>query len=149
MPLALAYRAINTLDSTVGYKDVYHINIGWFSAKMDTLLNYIPARITSILMILSAWILHEDWRSGWSILKRDRGNTESPNAGWTMSTAAGLFNVQLEKPGFYKIGDCKNRLLPEHIPRALNIMKITSILFLITVVLPLIFLFGGFFGIIV
>ncbi|MCP8311014.1 MAG: cobalamin biosynthesis protein [Candidatus Methylarchaceae archaeon HK01M] len=146
IPLAIAYRAINTLDSTVGYRDEEYVNIGWFSARMDTIANYIPARITSILMVLSTWLLHEDWRSAWKILNRDRNKTESLNAGWTMSTIAGVFNIQLEKPGFYILGDRVNPLTPKHISRALRIMKLTILLFIMIVVLPLIILMGGFLG---
>ncbi|MCP8307384.1 MAG: cobalamin biosynthesis protein [archaeon] len=142
LPLAIAYRAINTLDSTVGYKDEEHVNIGWFSAKMDSLANYIPARITATLMVLSAWLLHEDWRRSWEILKRDRKNTESPNAGWTMSAMAGAFNAQLEKPGFYILGDSINPLNPDHIPRAIRIMKLTTFLFVMIIVLPIIVMMG-------
>ena len=146
VPLAITYRAINTLDSMVGYKDKEHVNIGWFSARMDSLANYIPARITSILMVVSAWLLHEDWRRSWEILKRDKNKTESPNAGWTMSAMAGAFNAQLEKPGFYILGDPMNPLNPDHIPRAIRIMKLTTFLFVMIIVLPIIVMMGEFLG---
>ncbi|MCP8317319.1 MAG: cobalamin biosynthesis protein [archaeon] len=146
VPLAIAYRAINTLDSMVGYKDKDHVNVGWFSARMDSLANYIPARITAILMVLSAWLLHEDWRRSWEILKRDKNKTESPNAGWTMSAMAGAFNAQLEKPGFYILGDPINSLNPDHIPRAIRVMKLTTFLFVMIIVLPIIIIMEGFFG---
>jgi len=146
VPLAIAYRAINTLDSMVGYKDKEHVNIGWFSARMDSLANYIPARITSILMVVSAWLLHEDWRRSWEILKRDKNKTESPNAGWTMSAMAGAFDAQLEKPGFYILGDSINPLNPDHIPRAIRIMKLTTFLFVMIIVLPIIVIMGEFLG---
>jgi adenosylcobinamide-phosphate synthase len=142
VPLAIAYRAINTLDSMVGYKDKEHINLGWFSARMDSLANYIPARITAVLMVVSAWLLHEDWRRSWEVLKRDRNKTESPNAGWTMSAMAGAFNAQLEKPGFYILGDPVNPLKPDHIPRSIRIMKLTTFLFIIIIVLPTIIIMG-------
>ncbi|MCP8320373.1 MAG: cobalamin biosynthesis protein [archaeon] len=148
LPLAIAYRAINTLDSMVGYKDKEHVNMGWFSARMDSLANYIPARITSILMVLSAWLLHEDWRRSWEILKRDRKKTESPNAGWTMSAIAGAFNAQLEKPGFYILGDPINSLNPDHIPRAIRIMKLTTFLFIMIIVLPMVVTMVGFLGVV-
>ena len=142
VPLAIAYRAINTLDSMVGYKDKEHINLGWFSARMDSLANYIPARITAVLIVVSAWLLHEDWRRSWEVLKRDRNKTESPNAGWTMSAMAGAFNAQLEKPGFYILGDPVNPLKPDHIPRSIRIMKLTTFLFIIIIVLPTIIIMG-------
>ncbi len=146
LPLAIAYRAINTLDSAVGYKDKEHVNLGWFSARMDSLANYIPARITAVLMVVSAWLLREDWRRSWEILKRDRNKTESLNAGWTMSAVAGAFNAQLEKPGFYILGDSVNSLKPDHIPRAIRIMKLTTFLFVMIIVLPMIVVMQGFFG---
>lgn len=139
VPGAVAFRVVNTLDSMVGYKDLDHINIGWFSAKMDTIANYIPARLTAILMILSALLLRENWRKSWRILQRDRKNTASPNAGWTISTMAGALNIQLEKLGFYTIGD-NNDLSPVHIIKALRIMVLTAILFGILIILPLVVL---------
>jgi adenosylcobinamide-phosphate synthase len=136
VPGAVAFRVVNTLDSMVGYKDPDHINIGWFSAKMDTITNYIPARLTAILMILTALLLRENWRKSWRILQRDRKNTESLNAGWTISTMAGALNIQLEKPGFYTIG-YNSDLSPAHITKALRIMVLTAILFSILIILPL------------
>jgi len=136
VPGAVAFRVVNTLDSMVGYKDRAHINIGWFSAKTDTIANYIPARLTAVLMIASALLLREKWRESWRILQRDRKNTASVNAGWTISAMAGALNIQLEKPGFYKIGD-NNDLSPIHIPKALRIMLLTAILFGVSIILPL------------
>jgi adenosylcobinamide-phosphate synthase len=78
----------------VGYKDKENINIGWFSAKMDTVANYVPARLTGALMILAAALLGRDWRNSWRILQRDRGNTASPNAGWTIAAMAGALNAR-------------------------------------------------------
>ncbi|MCJ7614532.1 cobalamin biosynthesis protein, partial [Candidatus Bathyarchaeota archaeon] len=116
-----------------------HINIGWFSAKMDTIANYIPARLTAILMILASLVLRENWRKSWTILQRDKKNTESPNAGWTLSAMAGALNIQLEKPRFYVIGD-NTDLSPKHIIKALRIMLVTAILFGVLIVLPLLVL---------
>jgi adenosylcobinamide-phosphate synthase len=136
VPGAVAFRVVNTLDSMVGYKDQAHINIGWFSAKTDTIANYIPARLTAVLMMFSALLLRENWRESWRILQRDRKNTASVNAGWTMSAMAGALNIQLEKPGYYKIGD-NNDLSPIHIKKALRIMTLTAILFGVSIILPL------------
>lgn len=136
VPGAVAFRVINTLDSMVGYKDRGHINIGWFSAKMDTIANYIPSRLTAILMVVAARLLKENWRKSLKILQRDKKNTESLNAGWTLSAMAGALNVQLEKPGFYRIGDSKD-VSSKHIMRALRIMLLTAILFGIFIILPI------------
>jgi adenosylcobinamide-phosphate synthase len=139
IPGAVAFRVVNTLDSMIGYKDRDHINIGWFSAKMDTIANYIPARVTAVLMILATLLLRENWRKAWRILQRDRKNTASPNAGWTISTMSGALNIQLEKPGFYTIGD-NNDLVPIHIKKALRIMMLTAILFGVSIILPILVL---------
>ncbi|MEM3522092.1 MAG: cobalamin biosynthesis protein [Candidatus Bathyarchaeia archaeon] len=139
---SIAYRAINTLDSMVGYKDIKHLNIGWFSAKLDTIANYIPARITALLMILAAWFIKEDWKKALLILKRDRNKTESLNAGWPMSAMAGILNVKLEKLGHYKLGNSNSTLNWECINKALKIMGITIILFLFFIVIPIMILFS-------
>lgn len=133
VPGAVAFRVVNTLDSMVGYKDQEHINIGWFSAKLDTIANYISARLTAILMILAALLLRENWRKSWMILQRDRNNMESPNAGWTISSMAGALNIQLEKPSCYRIGD-NSDLSPIHILKALRIMLLTAVMFGILIV---------------
>jgi len=73
------YRVVNTLDAMVGYKDPENIEIGWFPAKLDDILNYIPARITGFLIIFSAFILQKDWRNAYKVMKRDARNTPSPN----------------------------------------------------------------------
>ncbi len=141
VPGAIAFRVINTLDSMVGYKDPEHAEIGWFPAKLDTLANYIPARITAFLMIIAAWMLQKNWKNAWRILKRDKNKTESLNAGWPMATMAGALNIKLEKPDFYTLGDGNiNPLSPRHIHQALQIMKLTAILFGTLIVPPLIIL---------
>lgn len=136
IPGAVAFRVINTLDSMVGYKDQENINIGWFSAKIDTIANYIPARLTGLLMIFASIILRKNWRESKRILIRDQKNTESPNAGWTLSAMAGALGIQLEKPGFYIIGD-NDDLSPKHIIQALRIMLVTTFLFAVLIILPL------------
>jgi adenosylcobinamide-phosphate synthase len=138
VPGAVIYRVVNTLDSMVGYKDEENVNIGWFSARLDTILNYLPARITALLMVLVGALLNENWKNAWNILKRDRNKTESINGGWTMSAMAGVLNVQLEKIGYYIIGD-KSSLLPEHVLQALLVMKISTFLFIVFPVIPVIY----------
>jgi adenosylcobinamide-phosphate synthase len=145
VPGAIAFRAINTLDSMVGYKDPEHANIGWFSAKMDTIANYIPARLTAFLMIIAAWMLQKNWKKAWRTLKSDKRKTESLNAGWPMATMAGALNVRLEKPDFYILGDeGSNDPMPNHISQALQIMKLTTILFATLIVPPLLILAVAF-----
>jgi adenosylcobinamide-phosphate synthase len=135
VPGAFAFRAINTLDSMVGYKDSENVNIGWFSAKMDTITNYIPARLTAILMVTSAMLLGADGVNSWRILQRDKNKTASLNAGWTISAMAGALNTQLEKQGYYALGDGED-ISPEDIRKAWRIMLLTAVLFSVVVVVP-------------
>ncbi len=136
VPGAVAYRVVNTLDSMVGYRDPAHVNIGWFSANIDTIANYIPTRLTAAIMVVSAMLLREDWRGSWRIVQRDRHAMQSVNAGWTIAAMAGALNSQLEKPGYYKIGD-DHGLSPGFIRRALRIMALTVLMFSLVIVLPI------------
>ena len=137
VPGALAYRAINTLDSTVGYKDRKHLHIGWLAAKLDTLVNYLPARITAILTILSARIVAADWKNSMKMLRRDHGKTESTNAGWPMSAMAGALGVMLEKPGNYSLGQSSRELNSDDIRTALKIMRFNVLFFVLILAVPL------------
>lgn len=139
---AFVFRVVNTLDSMVGYRDAENINLGWFSAKMDTVFNFVPARLTGILMTLASMFLGERWRDSWRIMFRDKGNMTSINAGWTIGAMAGALGTMLEKVGVYKLGD-KGELGPEHIGRALRIMAVTVILFSSIIVISIL-LFQAF-----
>jgi adenosylcobinamide-phosphate synthase len=145
VPGAFAYRVINTLDSMVGYKNAEFKNIGWFSAKMDTITNYIPARVTAYLMVAAAFILGEDWRESYRILQRDKHKTASPNAGYTISAMAGALNIQLEKQSCYILGD-DHGIAADHIPKALQVMTLTAVLFGLIVVVPVLVLRIYFLG---
>ena len=140
VPGAFAYRVINTLDSMVGYKNDEYRNIGWFSAKLDTIANYFPARITAYLMVISAMLLNLDWRESWRILQRDKHKTSSPNAGFTISAMAGALNIQLEKIDCYKLGDDHGYISHEDIERSLKMMTLTAGLFGLIIVLPVLFI---------
>jgi adenosylcobinamide-phosphate synthase len=135
VPGAFAYRVVNTLDSMVGYKNAEYKNIGWFSAKLDTIANYIPSRLTAYLMVAASFLLREDWRESYRILQRDKHKTASPNAGYTISALAGALNIQLEKQGYYTLGD-DHGIAPDHISRALRVMTVTAVLFGLVVVVP-------------
>jgi adenosylcobinamide-phosphate synthase len=131
VPGAVAYRAINTLDSTVGYKTPTFMDMGWFSAKLDTAANYLPARITGIVMILAGAALGRNWRTSLSTMKTDRGLTESLNAGWPMSAMAGAVGVRLQKIGSYKLGNEFRQPTCRDITPALRIMWVTIVIFLV------------------
>jgi len=133
---AFAYRAINTLDSMVGYKDDYYQDIGWMSARLDTIANYVPARITAFLMVVSAKILGADWKNSLHVLHRDHGKTFSPNAGYPMATMAGALRVRLEKVGHYALGDEQEPATLEKCRTAISIMKLTTLLFCAVVAVP-------------
>jgi adenosylcobinamide-phosphate synthase len=125
---AIAFRAINTLDGMVGFKDKEHINTGWFSANLDTVVNYIPTRLTALLMIVSAAILRMDAGNAWRIARRDHKKTPSRNHGWPMAAMAGALRIQLEKPGQYILGDSQEPLTGDKILGALRIRDVTIIL---------------------
>jgi adenosylcobinamide-phosphate synthase len=126
---AFAYRVINTLDSMVGYKDDYFKDIGWTSARLDTAANYVPARITAVLMVASARMLGADWKNSLSMLQRDHAKTFSPNAGYPMATMAGALRVKLEKIGHYALGDEQELVSRDKCKFAISIMKLTTLLF--------------------
>lgn len=133
---AFAYRTINTLDSMVGYKDDYYKNIGWMSARLDTISNYIPARITAFLMVVSAKMLGADWKNSLQMLHRDHDKTFSPNAGYPMATMAGALRVRLEKIGHYALGDGQELATLEKCKTAISIMKLTMLLFCLVFSVP-------------
>lgn len=136
---AVAFRAVNTLDGMVGFKDPEHLHIGWFSAIFDTIVNYIPARLTTILIIIAAAILGEDYKNAWRIARRDQAKIPSTNHGWQMASMAGALRVQLEKPGQYAVGDPVEELNADKIIRSLKIRNI-SIILAIVITIPLIIL---------
>ncbi len=94
-PLALAYKAINTLDSMVGYKNDRYLRFGWASARCDDLANYLPARLTGLLMVLVAPLCGFSFRNSWRIMARDGRNHASPNSGVPEAATAGALGVQL------------------------------------------------------
>jgi adenosylcobinamide-phosphate synthase len=133
---AFAYRAVNTLDSMVGYKDDYFRNIGWMSARLDTLANYVPARITAFFMVVSAKMLGADWKNSLQVLQRDHGKTFSPNAGYPMATMAGALRIRLEKIGHYSLGDGAEQATLEKCRTSIAMMKLTTVLFLLAFCVP-------------
>jgi adenosylcobinamide-phosphate synthase len=134
---AFAYRAINTLDSMVGYSDDYFRDIGWMSARLDTAANYVPARVTAFLMVIAANILGADWKNSLNILQRDHDKTSSPNAGYPMATMAGALCIRLEKIGHYTLGDNQEPVTLEKCKKAISIMKLTTLLFCLIVSVPI------------
>jgi adenosylcobinamide-phosphate synthase len=135
---AFSYRIINTLDSMLGYTDTYHKNIGWMPAVLDTAANYFPARITAIIMVIAARIVHADWKKSIRILRRDHGKTSSCNAGYPMAAMAGALKISLEKIGYYSLGDQCEPASIEKCKVAISIMKCTAVAFCVIFSAPLI-----------
>ena len=135
-PLGFLYKAINTLDSMVGYKNEKFINMGKFSAIADDIANYIPSRIAAWLMILSSFILKMDYKNAYRIFRRDRYNHKSPNSAQTESVCAGALNIMLGGNSYYgkalvekpSIGDNIKAVQAEDIKRANKLMYVTSLL---------------------
>jgi adenosylcobinamide-phosphate synthase len=125
---AIAFKAVNTLDGMVGFKDEVHLHTGWFSANLDTVINYIPARFTAVLIVIAAAILGKDYKNAWKIAKRDHARTPSRNHGWPMAAMAGALRVQLEKPDQYILGEPDEPLTPDKILLALKIRDTALVL---------------------
>ena len=125
---AIAFRAINTLDGMVGFKTKEHINTGWFSANLDNFVNFIPTRLTALLMIVAAAILHLDAKNAWHIARRDHKKTPSRNHGWPMAAVAGALHIQLEKPGQYILGDAEEPVTGRKILDSVRIRDVTIVL---------------------
>lgn len=100
-PLAFAYKAVNTLDSMFGYKNDKYIDFGYFPAKLDDVFNYIPARITGILIVLASCLLGYDYKNSFKIYKRDRYNHTSPNSAHPEAAMAGALGLQLGGANYY------------------------------------------------
>ena len=138
LPGAFVYRAINTIDSMVGYKTTLFKNVGWFGAKCDTVLNYAPSRLTGLVMILGALILGYNWKESLYIMRRDSRKLESHNAGFPMAALAGALGTRLEKMNYYTIGNGSIEFTKSHIISAITLMKVSSILFCGIVTIPII-----------
>lgn len=93
--LLWGFKAASTLDSMVGYLDEKYRDIGWSSARLDDLLNFIPARITAALMCAAAVLTGMDGRNAWRVVRRDHANHRSPNCAWSEAAAAGALHIQL------------------------------------------------------
>ncbi|MBT8242526.1 MAG: cobalamin biosynthesis protein [Nitrosopumilus sp.] len=138
LPGAFVYRIVNTADSMIGYKTEIFKNVGWFAATCDSILNYIPSRLTGLVMIISAAILQNNWKESYKIMIRDGKNTESPNAGYPMAALAGALETKFEKINHYKLGDGEIILSNQHVLSAISIMKLTSVLFFGLITIPII-----------
>ena len=135
-PLALTYKAINTMDSMLGYKNEKYLYFGRVPAKLDDVANYLPSRLAALLWVAAAAFTHNDAKGAWKIWRRDRRRHASPNSAQTESACAGALGVQLAGPAYYfgqyypklTIGDALRPIEPEDILRANRMMVAESIL---------------------
>ena len=138
-PLAWAYKAVNTLDSVIGHPEPPFRHIGWASARLDDVMNWLPARITGLLIVAAAggrYLSLARLRQAWVVLRRDGGRHPSPNSGRPEAAMAGALEIQLGGTNVYEgivkarptIGQAGRSLTPELIPEALSLMWISSAL---------------------
>ena len=133
------YKAVNTMDSMVGYKNEKYLNFGRYAAKFDDVMNFIPARLCGWLMILASMFLKMDWKNAKKIFVRDRFNHASPNSAQTEAVMAGALRIQLAGDAWYFgkryekpiIGDALRPVEIEDIPRANRLLYATAIVSLI------------------
>lgn len=130
VPGAIAYRVVNTLDAMIGYHGKYEY-LGKFVSKLDDVLNFIPARLAALLLILAAFLSGRSARASWQVVLSEHSKTESPNAGWTLAALAGALNVRLEKVGHYRLGKANSRLVPETIDASLTLMQVAVLLWVV------------------
>ena len=130
-PLALAYKAVNTMDSMIGYKNARYLRFGRAAAKLDDAANYVPSRIAALCWVLSAAVTGHNAREAWRIWRRDRRKHASPNAGQTESACAGALGIQLGGPAYYfgeycdkpRLGDATRQ------PEAADILRANQMLY--------------------
>ena len=134
--LLWAFKAASTLDSMVGYLEEKYRDIGWSSAKLDDVLNYVPARITALLMCAAAYLTGLDGKNALRIVRRDHANHLSPNCAWSEAAAAGALHIRLGGTHTYfgktvvkpTIGDADRPAVPEDITKANRLLYATGFL---------------------
>lgn len=135
-PLAMGYRAINTLDSMLGYRNERYRDFGWAAAKLDDLANYIPARLTGCLLCLAAFLLGLKAKRAWQTMRRDARRHPSPNGGFPEAAVAGALGIRLGGTNFYGgveekrpyLGEPLEPLAPRHILLGIRLMLVASAL---------------------
>lgn len=147
-PFGMVYKFVNTMDSMLGYMNDKYVDLGYFPAKIDDMFNFIPARLTSLLMIIGS-IGRFNIKDAYRILNRDRLNHKSPNSGYPESTVAGLLGIQLGGSNYYHgelvfkptIGDNKNPLKRTHVNNTIEIMYRSQVVLLVMYIILVSFSF--------
>jgi len=122
LPGVLAYRAVNTLDAMIGYRGKYEY-LGKASARLDDVLNFIPARLSAIIIVLASPLRAHSARQALAVMSKEGSTTESPNAGLTMAAMAGALGVELEKTGHYRLGSGLRRPTAVDIVESVKVMQ--------------------------
>jgi adenosylcobinamide-phosphate synthase len=131
LPLAWAYRFINTADAMIGYHTSEFEYFGKFTARLDDILNWIPARLSGLILVAAAWLCRFDAKNAFRVMMQQHAATSSPNAGWTMSAAAGALGIILEKTGNYCLRGSENTPDENDLKKAKHLVTISLFLSLI------------------
>ena len=123
LPGAFAYRAVNTLDAMIGYHGRYEF-LGKIPARLDDVVNWIPSRLTALLLVIASRFAGANSRRAWETMRRDHARTASPNAGYPMSAMAGALDVRLKKVGHYCLNDAGRAPCPGDIRRAARMVSL-------------------------
>jgi adenosylcobinamide-phosphate synthase len=145
-PLAMAYKALNTLDSMVGYRNERYRYLGWASARADDLANLLPSRLTALIFIFSSFILRKNWRGAWRATWRDGRRNPSPNSGYPEAAMAGALRVQLGGKNFYfgrveekpLIGEPERPIDRKVVKESLHLMIVNSLIAVIIAILVMV-----------
>lgn len=139
VPLAVLYRAANTMDSMIGYKNDKYLYFGRAAARLDDVLNYMPARITGVLFVFAAWILGFDYRNAYRMMLRDAQKHPSPNGGYAEATVAGALHIRLGGMNSYfgkksfraYMGEAIELTAPKHIMECIRMMYTVTVMFIL------------------
>lgn len=137
VPLAVAYRAVNTMDSMLGYKNDKYLYFGWAAARLDDIMNFIPARITGVLLLIVTAGMGLNIKRVWQTMRRYAAGHPSPNSGIPESAVAGALGVRLGGLNYYQgipslrahMGEPIVPLMPEHIPQTVRLMYAVTVVF--------------------
>ena len=154
LPGLFLYKGANTMDSMVGYRNLRYSKFGKFAALADDVLNFLPARLASLLIITAAALLGLNWRQSWAILRRDAGKASSPNAGWPEAALAGALSVRLGGPSTYfgrlvdrpYLGDPGQPPSAQTYDSAIRLLYVTSLLMAALTFLILLISGAGIWG---
>ncbi len=142
IPGAFMFRCTNLMDAMWGYRNEKYDSLGKFPARFDDVLGFLTSRISAVFIVIGSAILGMNWKQASKIAKRDNGVTPSPNSGWPMAAAAGALDIRMEKKNSYVINGEANIPNYKDVRNCLRLIEISSILFMLLVILPL-FVFAG------